>query len=321
MRHANSAYTAARRLKASGVEPTPDAVIKALVEDILDVDTPAGREQHRRAMLQRGGYASDDDIHELVRHSIPAVLHEWLAATCGVVVHVDDPQLVSALARTDVDAMISDVKLPFPIMEFQFPDESPANGCLVIDVSDPIVVKMKQDTMKRVFGYDYKNPYGDRIEVHSSINPEQAVYLSFDRNTPLTSENGMDLGCPGDLDRLRDVTRVAMACLLYAQTAHEVISSVGQQRLQQGVPSSFARVARKRKVVCIADLYGKSTPSCTIDHDPTASVKTGHWRRGHMRALRAERFERNKDGSVKVVWVRPCQIHPEQSARTERAIR
>lgn len=33
-----------------------------------------------------------------------------------------------------------------------------------------------------------------------------------------------------------------------------------------------------------------------------------HWRKGHFRSLRDERYKRNEDGTVKIVWVRDCIV-------------
>ena len=315
MRFHNSAHDAARLLKSRGIEPTPDRILGAMLAEIDSLASKDGRERHRQLMLKAGVFLSDENLSLTVVKSLMAMLHEYLAATKSVVIHVDDAQLVDALARTDIDALISDVKLPFPLMEFVWPDRP---ACLIVDVSHPDVLRESSAIVSRFFGgRRVPASHGDRIEVHSRTKDDCPRFLQFNKDIPLLEQRGLSLAPQQDLDEMWSVTRLAMACLLYAQTAPGVMRPSPRPMRQDGVPSALAALAKKRAHYVIRDLYGSSRPACSTEANTTGRIVAGHWRRGHMRSLRSDRFARNPDGSIKIVWIRPCQIHPEAIIREQ----
>jgi len=48
------------------------------------------------------------------------------------------------------------------------------------------------------------------------------------------------------------------------------------------------------------------------ESDPTGRHVKAHWRAGHFRHYRNERFAREPDGSVKVEFIAPCMIHADE---------
>lgn len=238
----------------------------------------------------------------------------------GVVLHVRDRGLVEALLRTDIDAMVADIRMPFPIVEIVYPsgimlgDRYQISGTLMVDTST--VNFQKEFPWVKV---EQINRSGTRAGFTMVVN-----LLSRDGH-PDIGQNVMMFGpplaiseipCSPDLDaveRKAVETHARLACALFlylqgVERSRALRRIEHNKEMSRGMVAMAARLDRNLPRYELLDVVSKSQ-SDGISHGGHHASPDGHWRRGHMRVLRDNRFLRNEDGSMKSIWVRPCLVN------------
>jgi len=238
----------------------------------------------------------------------------------GVVIHVRDPGLVEALIRTEVDAFISECHLPFPVFEICWPsgiEIAPghqASGTLVYDMSRPV---MRREAADR-FAVGFER-YAPTLAVSSwpmtldgGWASEGPLVMHIDPKLPVDSYK-LSCGITADENAvLKSHVRLAFAFMLYLQSvdASRVLKRVESVRSSgtECMPAAVCSAYKKRPHYAVTELFGPRSVSVREYQGGHHASPKEHWRVGHMRVLRDERFRRNPDGSLRAIWIRPVRI-------------
>ena len=254
----------------------------------------------------------------------------------SVCIHVKDRELVEALLRSDIDAVAGDARLPFPVMEITYPE-----GIMIDDVyqaSGSLIVDYKAINFRKWFNGIAKfgslpAESGRTMARYMCLVKLRKVDGSYDDTNLIKKfDESFDLNMghtPADLsqDEIRGMeihTRLAWALFLYLQGVdkNKVMSlDTGRQHMT-GITSKLAKIYKGQKHYSITDII-----SHPHSHEERITGKTHaspetHWRKGHIRSLRDERYHRNPDNSIRTIWVRPVKINQDDSVmvRAERKL-
>jgi len=262
-------------------------------------------------------------MEEGIANSTLVLLSETLALFQGVVIHVEDAELVEALLRTDLDAKIGDVKIPFPIVEFAYPagiratDAYQASGTIVVDFRQvnfaqefkSMIIQGKADpenkadiaVISKFRGVDGRFGLSSHVTRISVSEPLAAVTVAPDIDA--VEREGM-----------RIHLRLAMAVLMYLQSVERqnALRPLQERVDIQGLIAPLARIEKRRPRYRVIDVTVKTVPRASVPQEGHHASPEAHWRRGHMRALRDERFKRDDGGGIRVIWVRPTKINAEK---------
>lgn len=249
-----------------------------------------------------------------------------------VVLHVEDAQFIEALLRSDVDAVIGDVRMPFPIIEFTFPggiELSPGyelSGSLLIDARNFPFNKFWKNRLdpKVYIGLSQVCPYLylTRLIKQGQDDPMGVSWIKFDTETcPLDSLPYNPTIPRKDADAARKSARLAFAICLYLQTEEGKRAAISTPpRRREGVCPAMGVQCKKRPHYAIRDML---TPILrTIRAESRGghhASPVAHWRKFHFRSLRHERYHRDAHGNVRVIWVRPTVVNA-TSATGERKV-
>lgn len=266
-----------------------------------------------------GAAEADEAIISGITSTHTGIMCDTLAMYRGVVLHVRDRNLVEALLRTDIDAMVADVRMPFPIVEIVYPsgimmgERHQVSGTLMVDTN--AVDFRKEFPWIRIENIG-SGPKAGFIMV--------ANLLSAD-GRPDAGQNVMRFGPPlaiseiphsPDLNAVERTAveahaRLACALFLYLQGVEKSLALRRidhRKEMSHGMVAMAARLDKKLPRYELVDVLSKSAGR-SVMHGGHHASPDGHWRRGHMRVLRDARFVRNHDGSVKSIWVRPCLVN------------
>lgn len=132
-------------------------------------------------------------------------------------------------------------------------------------------------------------PFGPDEKAHDTITQTQL-------NTPLDPLKDFMEGGGRILEngRLKEATARSYATIT-ASLASLIYVSAFPEALHEGPPKEFKQSAKRSQTIVAVD-------KICVRHNEHGSPCT-HWRRGHFRTLRAERFSRNEDGSPRVIFV------------------
>ena len=164
------------------------------------------------------------------RNTIGQVMMEMTALYRGVEIYVEDRQLIQALLDTDIDAIMGDVRMPFPYCEFCFPDgmqlgyeDYELTGCLLADLNhclyDVWQDRCKVENLDRT-QFPPANMLGFYTRLHSrtkGIDRQGVSYMYFQPATGLD----VPLKCPvaaNDSHALRVLAKLVLGLCLYLQT-------------------------------------------------------------------------------------------------------
>lgn len=311
----------ARRLKRAGIDNPTKAQLEENVLDLFQsLLSPEARAKHIARLQQRGVVIDDATMMASARVQFIGLCYDMLSTTEAVVIHVSDKELVEALRNTDVDALIGDVMLPFPVMEFRWPDDT--TPIILIDENSDVATRQIERICKQHMKFDVdarRHDGRDHITTLAIASDGETIQLSVRKEANvLKDDRGSMLATQSDRDLIVNTTRLAFCCLLYAQTQPGLLVKTETKKVD-GAPPAVGRLLKKRQTYHLTPLY-RSGHSGHHDTEPGDRKVRGHWRIGHMRALRDERYKRNQDGSVKVVWVRPTRIHPDAPVAVGRAL-
>jgi hypothetical protein len=273
-----------------------------------------------------------------------ALAHECMVASyCvvalnkGAVIHVRDSSLVEALLRTDVDAMVGDMRMPFPIVELAFPngirldDRYEVSGCLMVDMEAVNIKREFGDSLNYIEERGLLSDKKARYIIMSALRfvgsgePADEVLLKFGPEEPIDDMPSSPDMRPDESSAISRLAKLACSLFLYLQS---VDRNRAMQPLQYAremghrLPAAMARMEKRRPRYAIRDILTKPR-SKSAEHGGHHASPEVHWRKGHMRVLRDERFARNEDGSVKSIWIRPCLISAgddEQKVTAERQL-
>jgi hypothetical protein len=102
-----------------------------------------------------------DNIWAVLKNAPVQMFWELMSVLYGTSIYVKDINLIDAMLNTDIEALMGDVRLPFPVCEFVFPEhislgisDYDISGCLICDVDTaPINLLMQQAKFKWEIGY------------------------------------------------------------------------------------------------------------------------------------------------------------------------
>ena len=284
--------------------------------------TPTMLGAYFRAKLAAVAGAEDDkeSLMQQLAVDLAVMQLEAAAAFIGVELRVDDIALVEALLRSDVEAIIGDMRLPFPVCEFVFPAgiDVPGTGR---QVSAVIIFDNRLFDVDAYWA-DYDASIFDSVSPPDytalTCRPEGVAAISFNCDEPISTDTMHTAGKEidsADVKYSKAMIYLCVALCLYLQTkegqkALEAKPATAERVHRSGVPSAVSATLKRRKSYKVLDLIPDKYYKADNAHPGNTANggKRTHWRRLHMRSLRDERYRRNNDGSVRVIWVRPTRV-------------
>jgi len=273
----------------------------------------------------RDGEDRSDVVTNICASTSIIVLSEILALFNGAIIHIEDTDLVEALLRTDIDANIGDVKLPFPIMEFAYPggiratDRYQVSGTLVVDMRT-IDYQKEFESVEFIKTSDQAGRVPADIAIITRFcHLDGKLEMGNNVIKVMASDPLATIESPPDMpaeerEGLAVHARLVMAILLYLQSVErqKALQPVERRGDCFGMPAVMHKVDKKRPNYRVIDIATKAVHMASVPGGGHHSSPETHWRKGHIRALRDERYKRNLDGSVKTVWIRPSKINAEK---------
>ena len=297
-----------------------------LIDKVYDLGNPAVKNEHVQ-MLKKNGVSTQEDAWKYLIDGMTDT--RWVMATeimnhvDGVTVHVRDRDLVEALLRTDVEAVIADVKLPFPVMEICFPENIDiGNGLqvssvLLADCMAANYTKFFVDTGVQCIAPEHPELLKKIVCVCRTKNTDgtcgDEVLINQLRLDNFVKNPDRSIGV-NDMESFCIEThcKLVMALMLYLQgvdSRKALLPIAHERQMSHGMNPPVARSDKKRQHFVIIDLVKPSKSShqyaSTGLHHASPVI---HWRKGHMRTLAHEKYSRNPDGSIKSVWIRPVKV-------------
>lgn len=254
----------------------------------------------------------------------------------GVMIHVEDANLLEALVRAKVDAVVGDVRLPFPCMEISMPsgislyEDYEVNGAVVMDMRYFNIQRELAKENIRIGTVDSGGrPTADigvlsRMKKKGTEDVDVCIHR-FCRDQPLRGHFGEYLNETYQNFIYRQA-ELMMALMLYFQCYQdnrEVLREVHHRPRFTGMPAAMAQIAKRRRSYHVQDMLGLSKEYERISAGGSHASPRPHWRTWTLRSLRHERFKRNPDGSVRVILVAPHMVgvkSHEDEVRGERVV-
>lgn len=283
----------------------------------------------------KGLHPSDrtpEQVRKIMGDAITLYMFEFTALYQKVVIRVEDAGLVRALAGAEIDAAIEDVRAPYPITEWQFPqgiEVSPGyelTACLLFDQDRFDWAKFWGEDAARRFMLttDRKQAYCFLTRLRKKGVDDEAgcSWIRFDaKDHPLSTLQPTQHMEPDEDATLKASCRTVLALCLYLQMEECQNGrglSVTLPVRRQGVCPDVGRLLKKRPYRTIRNLLPPELTIHTGEHRTVTgrASPSPHWRKLHLRTLRSDRFRRNADGSVRVVWVKPALIKSDAATGT-----
>lgn len=270
-----------------------------------------------------------------------------LAETCclcqGTRLELPDADFANMLMHAELEALVADAKLPYPFFEIvvpagvKLPSGTPFNGCIVstYDASLPELICRDKEDQKKMASLlqSQRLPPGKGAIVSTQLDNATGSDTATGAHTWLHFELGTErpldelpsvLGAADSAD-IKAVVRFALALCLYLQTpgAGVVDTPPGNGITVRGMCPEAVRRLKKMPRKTVIDAPIRESVRCidtTHGVAGTSEYRTEvRWRKLHMRALRHEKFERNEDGSVRIILVRPTLATVRVRAESEGA--
>lgn len=236
----------------------------------------------------------------------------------GVEIVVEDMDLLECILRTEVDSLAAEVHFPFPICEFAFPDMEIGDGCRTSGCMfvDEKVYRPKplHDSFHNEQGKLWTTFLTTTNPVDSTVKPQYS-WLAFDRTaigrlTDLVLEPNCIVG-PSHKPAVITMLRLCFGLLLYFQTKEgEKALEITNKKFQRQGAKALIVKRKKRKTYIVRDLITRSFKNSGVGDGTHASPKP-HWRKLHMRTLRAQRYYPNQypPKKFRTVWVSPARVN------------
>lgn len=233
----------------------------------------------------------------------------------GVVVHVDDPELLRKVhASTLPDALtLEDIRPPYPIMEIRFSDGTPA--VLYTEYGYQGLADFVAEVAPAVRFAPVLNNDVDIItmtENKSDKNPSGVCGSFFSKSAPLNAQFKSTARTISTVEELEITRQAFSAGVLAMMLRMDEIKGKFRQHLP-AVPGKLARklCSRRNFRVNVPDLYSPQR-----DNHPSGMTLQGdrkgvepHWRRSHYRVLLAPCYKRDENGRVRIVEVSAAAVH------------
>jgi hypothetical protein len=303
-----------------------------LATELYDMSDPINRSMMSEYIVSKG-LIDQQKIGQLLdggfQNTFIIMLSEIENIFSGVSIHVRDRELVEALLRTDIEAVVKDVQFPYPVMEICLPEGIDMGDGY--QASSVVFIDYRSANFRKQ--YSKVIPFGD--------NPEGSIMSSFIAVTRMRKMDGtygevlikkfdesFDLsrgGSQPDMTKQEDDLmdrhiNLVMALMLYLQsveTAKALTPLAHEYSMGEGLPASVARLQKKRRHMAIVDLAAPKKEHGQWLGGTHASPE-GHWRKGHIRVFRSEYFSAERRAKPK--WIRPMWVGPEGISRGERSI-
>jgi len=268
--------------------------------------------------------AAADRIEQADPDGRVKLMNLGLQAECffnAVAIHVDSNELIDALLRTDYKGELGDIHVPFPMIEFCFPDgisvqmsEEELRPFLLIhpagtEIGAGLIAHGwgDEDDLILVF-QDIKNHRECSVDLRLS----QSLQENISRITcDLVSRKTI----PQQVGLFQTIAKLAFALLLYIQAMEEKALSEPATPVKTRGGSRRTRDRRKkRRQLKITPLIPKRKSRSRAKSSSSKKwAQRRHWRKGSWRMLNAPRYKRNSDGSPRVIWVPPYMVHEDQN--------
>ncbi|MFA5313843.1 MAG: hypothetical protein WC375_11125, partial [Methanomassiliicoccales archaeon] len=284
-------------------------------------------------------HATEQDIRRMAGDGSTILIFEALSLFYGVLINVEDPNFVRALLRTKIDAITGDVRLPFPIMEFSFPNGIDMGDGL--EVSSALVLDMEHFDIRKEFGkynivVDQANSSGERPKAHIAVLSRMRSISGDDVDvcihrfckSDILGDYGEYLPAKHSLFIKKEATLI-MSLLLYLQCFENNQALQHMDfcpRMAPGIPAVMAKLGKRHESYYIRDLLnmGSFCEQDKSNHGGSHASPTPHRRTWALRSLRHEKYKRNADGSIRVILVKPCIVgvkDGEDHVRGERTLK
>jgi hypothetical protein len=114
-----------------------------------------------------------------------------------------------------------------------------------------------------------------------------------------------------DSNAMHKMAKIVFGLCLYLQTqeGNKAMLPCANAPKRQNVTPAEGRLLKKRSHYTIRDMITHTFREAAEHQGGTHMSPRTHWRKLHMRSLRDDRFKRNPDGSVRVIWIRPAIIN------------
>lgn len=257
------------------------------------------------------------------------MLWEASALYRAVEIYVNDVDLIECMLRTDIEAIMGDVRLPFPICEFVFPEGIPLgyldyelSGCLIADSKNFNIYSdwRKQFEQRAIIKPDGMAGEADTIFfsrlIRKGVRDGDGVsWLRFNHTSTL---DGLPTDAPvpaEDSQANKILVRLVFGLCLYMQTEEGRKALTPLQpcrRNNKFIGPSTVKVLGARSKYKLRDMITHGLREPGDDLGGSHAGPRAHWRKLHMRSLRHEKYKRNENGSIRVIWVRPALINAAQ---------
>jgi len=248
---------------------------------------------------------------------------EAMALDDSVVIHVPDRQLVEDLMDTDIDALVADVHMPYPVMEITVPagisisgTEYELSSMMVFDLDVCIPEKYRGELTRQVdvcFNLRRRNdtrPISQMMWVEARWKKDQTVKENLAGE--IQASRTPDVSMQGEIKTTNTHTNFVFALMLYFQTVETQNAVMERLQAVHGQWPGFNRGRReqdsRRRHFKVIDI---TAPKKLAGHDLSSAPHTspcGHRRRSHLRVLAHAKYKRNPNGSLKSVWVRSTWV-------------
>lgn len=190
-------------------------------------------------------------------------------------------------------------KLPYPCFAFCF--ERGAAYTEQAEVQSVFI--MSGFTQKDIFGFDLNIPFGEGF----SRTPSCLII-----NVDQKYEHGLigDLTAPPMDDKNLEQMRRAIVGLMMLWRSRPEFIVPAKLTKSERYPEFKNGDLKQIRMWKFPDKLIVRKPS--VQAAPTGRHVKAHWRAGHFRHYRNERYEREPDGSVKVEFILPCMVHADE---------
>lgn len=276
-----------------------------------------------------GEYIDAKEMSERDRETIDGtveLLEDYIWVRTGRPRWFIDNDMVDLLLRTPIDDDLTGVRWPFDVFRLVFERGARLHGLplrsitvanirsqLARDIATELGVQEVAvvNAARLVFYLDCGE--NGRIGGHFDDTPYDSTARWLERRIleHPTSRSESTLN-DQEYPVMADAIRIATAAVLYWNARPEFVRDYA-------VPRSSRQGFKDRD--CIRRVYlplEKTYGTGGRQQSGGGAAKAPHFRGFVLRTLRNERFARNADGSLRVILVEPCAIHPELMTETKK---
>jgi hypothetical protein len=218
-----------------------------------------------------------------LRIGIMSLLAESIWFTSGKpVVFLENSSLVQGLYDTSYRIDFDSFNLPINPVSFSFPENCIIDGFklppILLHQSDGLIIS----SVREDFGSCRTVVFNDQPTLDKALRSHESVKYQGEYAIAFTEEES----------KIHSILlKVCLGSVAYMLAFPDCI--------RKGLPSGM----KDRDARIISNTVNKKNTSTLVLHKRFASSTSAHFRTGHFRTLRDERFKRNPDGSCRIVWV------------------